>query len=419
MNNKLKMVRRAWRLAVGLGLCTATLSTAWAQNSIFKVVPSPSPTVLGNTLNAVAAFSASDAWAVGFQDENQLNGARTLTQHWDGKAWTTVPSPNPGSTPRCQNQNTGNVLNAVAEISPTNVWAVGFSFDCSSDLKPMVLHFNGANWSVVQTPPLRTNDNSALNGITAIAANDIYAVGYQPAANGAVLALVEHFDGHAWSLVSTPDTASTSVVLTAVSANSATDVWAVGNSTDEPTISIQTLAEHFDGVEWSIVSSPNPLPKAFLNQNVLSSVKAISANDVTAVGFASDAGNQRILTLIEHWDGTQWSMVGSPNPSTASGTLNTLTAVSGFNSNDLYAVGFFANGSTSGEPKTLIEHFNGTNWSILPSPGAGVAQHLNGVFARPNSRQIWSVGAATSVGVDPETGLLQLPLTQVLFSPIG
>jgi len=404
---------------VALGLWAGAVATTGAQQSIFKVVLSPSPNQLGNTLNAVEATSARDAWAVGFQNENQLNGARTLTQHWNGAKWTTVPSPNPGSTPRCEGQNTGNILNGVTATSPSDVWAVGFSFDCSSDLKPTILHFDGSRWSVAASPKLLTTGNSALNGITAFAPNNIYAVGYQPASNGAVLALVEHFDGSAWSVVSTPETESNGVVLTAVTASSANDVWAVGDSTDEATESVQTLVEHFDGTRWTIVPSPNPLPKAFLNQNVLQSVTAVSPQDVTAAGFILDATLHRELTLIEHWDGKKWSVVPSPNGSTAAGVQNVLMAVSAFNSNDAYAVGFLNDASTSAQPETLVEHFDGSKWSIVPSPTPGVAQHLNGTFARRNSRQIWAVGASSDLPFDPETGLLQLPLTLVVLTPIG
>ena len=411
--------RAAWIGLIACMLLSGAASRAHAQNPIFRIIPSPSPTIGGNTLNAVAAFSATEAWAVGFQNENQLNGARTLAEHWDGAHWTVAPSPNPGSTPACQGANTGNVVNAVAELNRANVWAVGFSFDCFSLLKPMILHFDGTSWRSVRSPALGTNDNAALNGITAITSDNIYAVGYQPAENGAVLPLAEHFDGHSWNVVTLPNADNPGIVLTSVSADSANDVWAVGTSTDQPTTSIQTFVEHFDGTQWAIVPSPNPLPKAFLNQNVFSSVKAISPSDVTAVGFMLDFSLQRELTLIEHWDGTQWSVVDSPNASTDSGTLNTLTGVSGFSSNDLYAVGFFDNSSTSGQPETLTEHFDGKSWSIITSPTRGLAQHLNGVFALPNTRRLWTVGASSNAGVDPETGLLQLPLTLVEVSPMG
>ena len=70
-----------------------------AAQPVFTIQNSPSPNVRGNTFNAVAAISPTDAWAVGFQNDNQLNGSRTLTEHWDGQKWTAVPSPNPGSPP--------------------------------------------------------------------------------------------------------------------------------------------------------------------------------------------------------------------------------------------------------------------------------------------------------------------------------
>src|SRR5216684_118328 len=113
-----------------------TFSEARAQTTIFKTVQSPSTNIQANTFNAVAGLSPAEAWAVGFQNDNQLNGSRTLT-----------------------------------------------------------VHGNGKSWHVVATTALRTNNNSAFNGVAALAANNVYAVGYQPAANGAVLTLIEQFNG--------------------------------------------------------------------------------------------------------------------------------------------------------------------------------------------------------------------------------
>ena len=133
-------------------------ATVRAQ-TIFNIISSPSPNLHGNTLNAVAAISDSDAWAVGFQNDNQLNGSRTFTMHWDSQQWTVIPSPNPGSPPSCNGQNSGNMLNAVAAVASNDVWAAGFQFSCSSQLKPMILHWNGVRWSNVNSPALLTNDN--------------------------------------------------------------------------------------------------------------------------------------------------------------------------------------------------------------------------------------------------------------------
>ena len=193
-----------------------SFSEAKAQVSIFKTVQSPSTNIRGNTFNAVAGLSPTEAWAVGFQSDNQLNGSRTLTDHWNGKTWNVVASPNPGSTPECQAQNSGNMLNAVAEITPTNVWAAGFQFNCHGLLTTMMLQGNCKSWHVVATPALRTNDNSAFNGLAALAADNVFAVGYQPAANGAVLTLIEQFNGSAWSVVPSPNGNSTGNVLQAI-----------------------------------------------------------------------------------------------------------------------------------------------------------------------------------------------------------
>jgi hypothetical protein len=389
---------------------------SFAQTSIFTIQNSPSPNAQGNTLNAVTALSPSDAWAVGYQNDNNLNDSRTLTMHWDGTRWRTVPSPNPGS--HCQG-TTGNFLNAVAAVAPNDVWAVGFFFSCQTLLKPLALHWDGTRWTPVRTPALNTNDNAALNGIVALASNDIYAVGYQPASNGAVLTLVEHWNGTAWSVVPSPNASSTGNVLFSVTANSATDLWAVGISLDQPTTSVQTLTEHFDGVHWTVVPSPNPLPKLVLNQNTLLSVQAVSAKDVTAVGFIADAGAQTTLTLIEHWDGSQWTVVASPNQGQARGDLNTLRSVTAVSGSDLYAAGFFENASTGGQHTTLVEHFDGNGWTIIPSPTRGLAQQLNGIFALPGTTNVWSVGGFSRFGIDFESGFLQVPRTLVLFSPIG
>lgn len=405
--------------AVVLLLAVAFAASAAAQDSIFSIQSSPNPNIHANTLTAVTALSPTDAWAVGYQNSNNLNFSKTLTMHWDGTRWRVVPSPNPGSPPRCRNFNSGNVLNAVAAIAPNDVWAVGLSFTCDALLKPMALHWDGTRWRVVPTPPLNTNDNAAFYGIVALASDNVYAVGYHPAPNGAVLTLVEHWDGTAWSVISSPNLSPTGSLFLSVSANSPTDIWAAGLSVDAPTTSIQTLIEHFDGNTWTIVPSPNPLPKAFLNQNVLTSVLAVSPTDITAVGYLLDSVGQRKLTLVEHWDGAKWSVIPSPNHSENIGSLNTLTGVTAVSANDLYAVGFFADFTTAGQHETLVEHWDGLAWTIIPSPTRGLAQQLNGAFALPGTSDVWVVGAASRFGISFDTGFLQVPVTLVLFSPIG
>jgi len=386
---------------------------AAAQTSIFAVQKTPNPNVQGNTLNAVAAISTGDAWAVGYQNDNNLNQSRTLTQHWNGTTWTQIKSPNPGTTPGCTDSVTGNFLNAVATVATNDVWAVGFSFTCTSLLKPMALHWNGSQWNVVPTPKLNTNDNAALNGIFAFASDNIFAVGYQPASNGAVQTLIEHWNGSAWTVVPSPNANNTGNVLTSISAASPTDIWAVGDQV-APGIEVRTLALHFDGNIWSVVPTPNPVGGSELDQNILTSVVAVAPNDVTTVGFT--VANFTELTMAQHWDGNTWTVVPTPNRSTVAGSFNTLRGVTAVSPTDLYAVGFFADSATAGQQLTLILHFDGQRWKIIRSPITGVAQQLNGVFALPGTTDVWVAGASSRNGIDPESGFLQVPLTLLLFA---
>src|SRR5215472_5303711 len=129
-------------------LCTATLIGSLvlptAAVTSFQIQKSPNRNPIGNTLNAVAAVTESDVWAVGFQNGNDLNESRTLALHWDGSSWKAVATPNPGSTPECKGANTGNILTSIAAVSTSDIWAAGFFFSCAStDLNPILLHWDG------------------------------------------------------------------------------------------------------------------------------------------------------------------------------------------------------------------------------------------------------------------------------------
>ncbi len=163
-----------------------------------------------------------------------------------------------------------------------------------------------------------------------------------------------------WSIVKSPNPQSTNI-LTAISALSASDVWAVGYDIFYPNLSV---IEHWNGTKWSLVSSPNP----GVYGNGLSGVSAASASDVWAVG------NSTIL----HWNGTIWSIVQANVP-------GSLVGVSVISANDIWAVGSGVNG-------TLTEHWNGTVWHVVKSPNVkGYSSYLSAV-AVVNSSDVWAVG---------------------------
>ncbi|HXJ66009.1 MAG TPA: hypothetical protein VNN79_19795, partial [Actinomycetota bacterium] len=93
-------------------------------------------------------------------------------------------------------------------------------------------------------------------------------------------------------------------------------------------------------------------------------------------------------TLIEEWNGTAWHVQQSPNANTS--TPNDLEGVTATSTKDAWAVGlFFTSGSVA---RTLTEHWNGTAWSLVPSPSPGTGDDLSGVDA-VSSTDVWAVGS--------------------------
>ncbi|MDA8367566.1 MAG: Ig-like domain-containing protein, partial [Actinomycetota bacterium] len=307
-----------------------------------------------NELVAVSADSATDVWAVGWYVDVNAYGYpvdQLLVEHYNGTAWSLAPataSPFDAFGPRA----TENQFLGVAAASPTNVWAVG-QYHSGSTAETLIEHFDGTSWSIVASP----NPGTSANVLTAVAldgAGGADAVGYT--STGTVdQTLIEHYDGTAWSIVASPDTSTTlSNQLAGVTATSATDIWAVGTASGGTgtTPVDQTLIEHYDGTAWSIVSSPDTSTTL---SNQLAGVAAASATDIWAVGTASGGTGTTPVdqTLIEHYDGTAWSIVASPDTSTT--LSNQLAGVAATSAADIWAVGT-ASGGTGTTPvdQTLI-----------------------------------------------------------------
>src|SRR6266571_589362 len=132
-----------------------------------------------------------------------------------------------------------------------------------------------------------------LNGIVAVSASDVWAVG---SSNGNTL--IEHWNGSSWKAVPSPNPGVQYVDagLSSVAALSASNVWAVGSYIDVIGDSY-TLSEHWNGSSWNVVPSPNP-GLQYLDVS-LSSVAALSASDVWAVGSYLDVSNHTYKTLSE------------------------------------------------------------------------------------------------------------------------
>jgi Phosphoesterase family len=203
-------------------------------------------------------------------------------------------------------------------------------------------------------------------------------------------------NGTGWQFVPSVSLGPQDNVLASVSAASATDVWAVGTYLPSKTSPLATLGHHFDGTAWTAF----PLPNVGVQQNVLLSVSMPAPGKAWAVGYF-ESGSFVQSTLIEHFSGGTWSVVPSPNPSSQHNILYGVAAIS---DTDVWAVG--AQQDSSGVWHTLTEHWDGSSWSVVPAVDAGSSgNHFYAVKANA-SNDVYAVGQSAGAGF-PNTALIE------------
>jgi hypothetical protein len=197
-------------------------------------------------------------------------------------------------------------------------------------------------------------------------------VGSFSSANGTAT-LAESWNGSAWTIESTSNPASAKfALLTGVSCTAASACTAVGTSgltSPQET----TLAEAWNGSTWTIRQTPTP-PGA--SHTVFSSISCASASACKAVGSATDSTTNVTAVLVESWNGSGWSIDATPNPGHA--TNSALSAISCPSAVACTAVGRTFPDKGQGQV-TLAESWNGTGWTIQPTPSpSGATSQLSG-----------------------------------------
>jgi hypothetical protein len=353
----------------------AVLRTKWAA-----VPPVPRPAgSTGSWLQDVAARSVTDVWAVG----GWSDGAKhPLAAHWDGTGWSVAALPD-GSTTVGQSS-----LAAVDSTAVNDVWAVGSGQTTGPQpvTTPLVLHYDGAAWAVVPVPStgLGTMD-SALNDVDMLSAVDGWAVGYAATSSSPAQPLILRWQGGRWTpvAVSSPPNAP-SATLTAVSARSTSDVWAVGSQARSDGTRT-SLVLHWDGTTWQAVTVPVAAAGA---SEQLSGVAAMPSGEVWAVGRS--CATLKIFPvcrpLIMRLAGGVWGTV----PGAAGGTE--LTAVLALSSTDVWAIGYTS--PAPGAETDYAEHWDGQRFTAdtAPDGNSEPASALIGAAATPDGGQLWAVG---------------------------
>lgn len=279
-------------------------------------------------------------------------------------------------TEKSGNTNPRNYLRSVAASSDIDAWAVGTQVMHSGGNPTLIEHWDGARWRVWASP--NVDEYNYLEGVAAVSSTEVWAVGYHYGSHGPQT-LIELWDGSQWNVVPSPNGTSINFLYGAA-ADSTGDVWAVGAHSSSPA---RTLTEEWDGTAWAILPSPN----IAYRDNRLIGVTSLSPNDAWAVGY-HQTGPGALATLIEHWNGSAWSVVESPNIINENNLLASVIAVTRGN---VWAVGYhYSNSNQSLYPLTV--HWDGTRWKIVTTPGAG---ELVSAASTPFG-DVWAVGSSGS-----------------------
>lgn len=318
----------------------ATLTEHW-NGSSWRVIPSPNYVnghhLVASHLRGVDAIAADNVWAVGYAEDFTAGTEQTLIEHWNGTAWSIVPSPSPGGGP--------DRLLAVDGIAAGNIWAVGQSTFQTS----LIEHWNGSAWQAVSSPCQQPQ-----TGVVQISATDAWSVSLLHSC---------HFDGTSWHAVPIAVPQRTEPFLFAVAASAPNDVWAVGEAdvNTSPPYALP-LVEHWNGATWTADTN--------VPARTLHGIDVLASNNIYAVG-----DDEAFRPVAIHWDGHSWSLVATPKPP----STGTLYAAETLTASDIWGAGsFFPDPHSGTKERTITVH--------APTATQGA---ISGVSTTPLSTITW------------------------------
>lgn len=320
-----------------------------------QAVPSASTSFStpGN-LTDVAATSATNAWAIGDLSNSKTELDTPIVAHWNGTKWSRVTIPHVHSA----------MLDAVAAVSPSDAWIVGFDEDPVTPGNyetALVLHWNGHTWTRV-LKPLFAGD---VPGDVAATAKSVWVFGQDQ---------IWHLAGGTWSLL------PASLPLNGTTYPSVGVAWPAtfwrGGYYQPATGPYTAYVVRWNGFEWKRVAIPMHHP-----YDIIEAMAGGPHGQVWAVGYGSPTGGANAdFAESMLWNGKQWRQ-----EPTIQGN-STFLGVGFIPGGGAWAVGFFGFGGV------LAARWTGKAWKPAPAPGVNPHVFLNAVAAT-SARNAWAVGS--------------------------
>ena len=399
--------------------------TAEAATSGWYVATVPG-TGADDVLLGSTCANALQCWAVGITLVNLGGGSPSsvspLVEAWNGTTWTLVPMPLPGG-------EGGGLFDATC-VNGSDCWAVGavVATGSGNPTGTLIEQWNGTSWSVVPSPTPSGPGvvGAILSSVSCASASSCMAVGYATDENGNNLTdVVEQWNGSSWTIVPGAATGQAFDQLLSVQCLSAGNCWAVGNAGPVSQMSgflpifpgavgDQGLIEHWDGSAWSIVPSvtaPGP------NGGYLKGLECVGATDCWASGATTDDTGNASGILMLHWDGATWIDASASVPgSTSPGMLAGISCVSAVQCWAVGSTGSFNTRGSGAQLQSMVEYWNGSSWSVQPSPTVTALSFLNSVSCVPSVGCLTDGSTLTNPNGNSDPGLRSF-VEQLTFPP--
>lgn len=285
-----------------------------------------------------------------------------------------TPTPNPGTS-----------LDALTGVScKSTTWCMAVGYRANSEVTaPLIEWLEGTTWSAVLASPENGVASNSLNKVSCVTMDFCAAVGSSEVGDE-FQTLAETWNGTTWSI--DPQTALGG--LRSVACTSSTFCMATGDGTTN-----HPIARRWNGSAWSNV----PMPLKGTRLNTIGGVSCVSSSFCVAVGnYDYNNNGNDYRTLIDSWNGANWTIKTSPNQGARPSDL---TSVSCVTAKWCRAIGSSYVTPGGGAYRSLIESWNGSSWSLVIGPGTNTGNSQRLSISCVSLRNCMVVGAQESGGL--------------------
>ncbi len=367
-----------------------------SQTTMAAQAPAPPKGATQGTLSGTSCATSTSTACIAVGSYKGSEGTvLSLAEEWTGLEWKSQATPNPAGA-------AGSELHDVSCTGPSECTAVGSYKSSSGTTVTLAEGLGRSGWQIQSTPNPEGAQESKLSGVSCPSASSCYAAGYSKSSSGALAGLIESFNGEKWQIqqLPAPSGATTSKLLD-IACATASSCMAVGSYTNASGETL-SLAESYDGSQWHVQTTPNPTGKGA----ELDAVSCPAQGACTAIGSYTTAQGAT-EGLAEGYNGSEWQL--QPFEAPAETAKTSLSGVSCAPLGACIAVGL---ATTAGGARTpLAELWSGYEWRPLDTPslsGSEAAELL--------SISCSSVFACESVGVNTSSKA-QIPLAEGLGAP--